>query len=76
MSVKKTDIGVGLYILAAIIFFIVPIPSILLDVMLAINISISLIILFTFKRVILIKIYVYIEWTIEVFQHCMLRIFL
>ncbi|MGN0427959.1 MAG: flagellar biosynthesis protein FlhA [Agathobacter sp.] len=46
MSVKKTDIGVGLYILAAIIFFIVPIPSILLDVMLAINISISLIILF------------------------------
>ncbi len=46
MSVKKTDIGVGLYILAAVIFFIIPIPSILLDVMLAINISISLIILF------------------------------
>ncbi len=46
MSVNKTDIGVGLYILAAVIFFIIPIPSTLLDVMLAINISISLIILF------------------------------
>ena len=43
---KKADIGVGLYLLAAVVFFIVPIPSILLDVMLAINISIALIILF------------------------------
>ena len=43
---KKSDIGVGVYLLAAIIFFIIPIPSVLLDVMLAINIGIALIILF------------------------------
>ena len=43
---KKSDIGVALYLLAAVIFFIVPISSTLLDVMLAINISIALIILF------------------------------
>ncbi len=43
---KKSDIGVGLYLLAAIIFFIIPIPSLLLDVMLAINIGIALIVLF------------------------------
>lgn len=43
---KKADIGVALYLLAAIIFFIIPIPALLLDVMLAINISIALIILF------------------------------
>lgn len=44
-GVKKTDIGVAAYLLAAIIFFIVPIPSILLDVMLALNISVALIVL-------------------------------
>lgn len=44
-SVKKTDLGVAIYLLAAIVFFIIPIPSVLLDVMLALNISISLIIL-------------------------------
>ena len=43
---KKSDIGVGIYLLAAIVFFIIPIPSVLLDVMLAINIGIALIILF------------------------------
>ncbi len=43
---KKTDLGIAAYLLCAVIFFIIPIPSILLDVMLAINISISLIILF------------------------------
>ncbi|MDD6505364.1 MAG: flagellar biosynthesis protein FlhA [Lachnospiraceae bacterium] len=43
---KKADLGVGLYLLAAVIFFIIPIPSILLDVMLALNISIALIIMF------------------------------
>ena len=46
MNIKKADIGVGLYLLAAVVFFIIPIPSILLDVMLALNISIALIILF------------------------------
>ena len=43
---KKTDLGLGLYILVAIIFFIVPMPSALLDVFLAFNISIAMIILF------------------------------
>jgi len=43
---KKADLGVGIYLLCAVIFFIVPIPNVLLDVMLAINISIALIILF------------------------------
>lgn len=43
---KGADIGVALYLLTAVIFFIIPIPSILLDVMLAINITIALIILF------------------------------
>ncbi|MDY5883241.1 MAG: flagellar biosynthesis protein FlhA [Roseburia sp.] len=43
---KKTDIGIALYLLAAVIFFIVPISSTLLDVMLAVNISFALIILF------------------------------
>ncbi len=42
---KKADAGIALYLLAAIIFFIVPIPSILLDIMLAVNISIALVIL-------------------------------
>ena len=42
---KKADMGVALYLLVAIIFFIVPIPSILLDIMLAFNISIALVIL-------------------------------
>lgn len=42
---KKADAGVAMYLLAAIIFFIIPIPSFLLDVMLAVNISLSLIIL-------------------------------
>lgn len=43
---KSPDLGVGIYLLAAILFFIVPIPSFLLDVMLAINISVALVILF------------------------------
>ncbi len=42
---KKADLGIALYILAAVIFFIIPIPSILLDVMLAFNIAIALVIL-------------------------------
>ncbi|BCJ95228.1 flagellar biosynthesis protein FlhA [Anaerocolumna cellulosilytica] len=43
---KKTDLAVGLYLLAAIMFLIVPIPSLLLDIMLAMNIAIALIVLF------------------------------
>ncbi len=43
---KKADVGVALYILAAVIFLIVPMNSTLLDVMLALNISLALIVLF------------------------------
>ena len=43
---RNPDMGVGVYLLAAILFFIIPIPSILLDVMLAINIGLALVILF------------------------------
>ena len=43
---KRAYIFVALYLLAAIVFFIVPIPAFLLDVMLALNISVALIILF------------------------------
>lgn len=38
--------GVGIYILCIIVFFVVPIPSILLDVMVAMNIALAMIILF------------------------------
>ncbi|BBF42969.1 flagellar biosynthesis protein FlhA [Lachnospiraceae bacterium KM106-2] len=43
---KKTDIYLGLYILAAVVFLIIPIPSFLLDLLIAFNISIAMIILF------------------------------
>ena len=44
---KKTDIGVAIYLLTAIAMFIITIPSALLDVLLAFNIAISFTILFT-----------------------------
>ena len=44
---KKTDVMVGVYLLAAIVCLFVSIPSGLLDVMLAINITIAFMILFT-----------------------------
>ena len=40
------DMGVAIYILAAFVFFIIPIPSVLLDVMLAINMSVAFAVLF------------------------------
>ena len=40
------DMGVAIYVLCAFVFFIVPIPSILLDVMLAINMSVAFAVLF------------------------------
>ncbi len=43
---KKTDMALGIYIMSAIIFLIIPMPSFLLDFLLALNISISMIILF------------------------------
>lgn len=42
---KKSDMALGIYLLSAVIFFIVPIPSIVLDILLALNISIALVIL-------------------------------
>ncbi len=42
---SRTDAFVAIYLLAAIIFFIVPIPSFLLDILLALNISVALIVL-------------------------------
>lgn len=46
MIKRGADIGVALYLMAAIIFFIVPIPSFLLDILLIFNISVALAILF------------------------------
>lgn len=43
---KKTDIGIGLYLLAAIVFMIISVPSGLLDILLALNIFTGLVILF------------------------------
>ena len=43
---KRADLGVALYILAAFIMLIVPIPAILLDILLAFNISIAFVVLF------------------------------
>ena len=43
---KKQDLGVALYLLAAIVMMIVPISSTLLDVLLAFNIAIAFTILF------------------------------
>ena len=43
---KSPDMGVGVYLLASILFFIIPIPSFFLDVMLALNIGIALVVLF------------------------------
>ncbi len=46
MQLKKADLGVVLYLSAAIVMFIVPIPAFLLDVFLALNIGVALAILF------------------------------
>lgn len=43
---KRTDLAIGLYLLMAIIFLIVPINSTILDFMLALNISIAMVVLF------------------------------
>ena len=41
-GLKVTDLGVAAYLLAAVVFFIVPIPSWLLDICLAINIAVAM----------------------------------
>ncbi len=43
---KRNDLFLGIYLLAAIIFFIIPMPSTLLDVLILFNVSISLVIVF------------------------------
>lgn len=43
---KKADLAVGLYLLAAILFLIIPVPASLLDLLLAFNIAIAMVILF------------------------------
>lgn len=43
---KKADIGVALYLLSAIIMLIVPLSNVVLDILLAVNISIAFVILF------------------------------
>ena len=46
MNIRKTDLFISIYILAAVIFMIVSIPSWLLDILVALNISVAMIILF------------------------------
>ena len=46
MQMKKADIGVAVYVLAAFVMFIVPIPSVLLDILLAFNMAVAFSILF------------------------------
>jgi len=46
MKIKKNDLFIGIYLLSAVIFFIISIPSWLLDILLALNIAVALIILF------------------------------
>ncbi len=44
-GIRSTDLAVTAYLLAAVIFFIVPIPSWLLDICLALNIAVALTVL-------------------------------
>lgn len=44
-GLSRADIGVAGYILAAVLFFIIPIPNFMLDIMLAVNLSVALIIM-------------------------------
>ena len=46
LGMKRSDIAIGLYILAAIMFLIIPMSPLLLDFFIALNISIALVILF------------------------------
>ena len=46
MKIKKNDLFIGIYLLAAVLFFIISIPSLLLDILLAINILVAMVVLF------------------------------
>ena len=43
---KRTDIALGLYLLSAIVFLIIPLPATLLDILLAFNMATALIVVF------------------------------
>ena len=47
MKFKKTDLFIGIYLLTAIVSLFISVPSGLLDVLMAINISVAMVILFT-----------------------------
>ncbi len=47
MKITRADLGVAIYILAAFVMFIISIPSWVLDILLAFNMSIAFLILFT-----------------------------
>ena len=46
MKIKKNDLFMGIYLLSAVLFFIISIPSWLLDILLAFNIGVAMVILF------------------------------
>ena len=46
VKLKRNDLFIGIYILSAVLFFIISIPSWLLDILLAFNIMVALVILF------------------------------
>ncbi len=43
---KRMDLFIGIYLMAAIIFFIVPIPSVLLDILVTFNLIVAMVVLF------------------------------
>ena len=44
---KRMDLFIGIYLMAAVVFFIVPIPSVMLDFFITFNLIIAMVILFT-----------------------------
>ena len=43
---NKAGFGIGGFVLLSVVMFIIPIPSVLLDVLLAVNLSLAMIVLF------------------------------
>lgn len=75
---KKQDLGVALYILAAFVMLIVPIPNTLLDILLAFNMALAFTILFTTmfaKEVLDMSYYPTILLFTTIFRNCIERIF-
>ena len=59
VKLKRNDLFIGIYILSAVLFFIISIPSWLLDILLAFNIMVALVILFNSSYINLITILFY-----------------